>query len=1016
MGIDLNNNPYYDDYDGTKNYHQILFKPGEVVQARELTQIQSILKDQIKRFGDHVFQHGSVVIPGNSYADLSACYIKVDRSYNNVTLDLQYIEGKTINSVTTGVKAVVRKAVDLGDLGFVVLYVSYISGGTSGEVLFTKDEVLEETSTRQLQFKTHANDLDGAPVVGVGSIAYVNQGVYYINGVFGYVPTQSVVISPYDSLPTCSVVLRVTERIVTSNTDETLLDPAQDSYNYAAPGADRLQLILTLDRTEINETTSTDIIELMRYDNGELLEHSRYPKYSELEKQLARRTADESGDYVVNGLQTTLQEHLRAGTNGGAFPAPAGDADAIMVNVSPGKAYIQGFEVEKLGRSRIKIAKGRTTDHIKTTRNAFRPRFGNFLYVGNLKGLFTVANQQKITLWNTSATTGGTQIGSARIVAVDFHVNSANPIYKVYVTDYVINGTFTAEDVGGLRFTEGASGSGVVLTEIAGVPTKTLTADEVLSSSTGASCKLQYVDAGTSRVYVYKNTEALRLPRAKDTLTGATSGGQLVVLGKTVVGSSGINLPVFPTAKAPVASLRNTAGQWDIQYIVQKELSITTNSSGGGSVSISAGSINTPEIGTFFAFSANGTVSTNLFTVNSSGDTLTITGGPASSSIKVFCHVTKQNFAPKTKTLRTNTETVTAVGGVLTLAKYDIVRLVSITKSGADVAASVQLDNGQRDYRYDLGTIKGKNVLLSGAYEVAYEYFEHSTSGDFFCADSYSGIDGYLDLNISYRFKTTDIDLLNSIDFRRGVGVAGDLIVTETPFESDLQYYVPRIDAVVASKSGSISVVTGVPSEHPKPPMLSGNQMALDYIFVPAYTKTLATAAVSRIAVPGFKMVDINRISDRIENLEEFVTISAAEAEATRYEVLDAETGLNRFKTGYLVENFTDPFGLARTTNENYAASFVAGELNAATEVLECELKQIEATHVVDRDGYTFLPYTEEALIDQPLSSRITNVNPFLVISWNGKLRVDPPRDNWVETIALPTIFESETETIVIQL
>ena len=125
MGIDLNNNPYYDDYDGTKNYHQILFKPGEVVQARELTQIQSILKDQIKRFGDHVFQHGSVVIPGNSYADLSACYIKVDRSYNNVTLDLQYIEGKTVNSVTTGVKAVVRKAVDLGDLGFVVLYVSY---------------------------------------------------------------------------------------------------------------------------------------------------------------------------------------------------------------------------------------------------------------------------------------------------------------------------------------------------------------------------------------------------------------------------------------------------------------------------------------------------------------------------------------------------------------------------------------------------------------------------------------------------------------------------------------------------------------------------------------------------------------------------------------------------------------------------------------------------------------------------------------------------------------------------
>ena len=43
--------PYYDDFDETKNFHRILFRPGYAVQARELTQIQTIMQNQIERFG-----------------------------------------------------------------------------------------------------------------------------------------------------------------------------------------------------------------------------------------------------------------------------------------------------------------------------------------------------------------------------------------------------------------------------------------------------------------------------------------------------------------------------------------------------------------------------------------------------------------------------------------------------------------------------------------------------------------------------------------------------------------------------------------------------------------------------------------------------------------------------------------------------------------------------------------------------------------------------------------------------
>ena len=63
---DLNVTPYYDDYDSSDNFQQILARPGFAVQARELTQMQSILKNQIEKLGDVVLQEGTVVIPGQA--------------------------------------------------------------------------------------------------------------------------------------------------------------------------------------------------------------------------------------------------------------------------------------------------------------------------------------------------------------------------------------------------------------------------------------------------------------------------------------------------------------------------------------------------------------------------------------------------------------------------------------------------------------------------------------------------------------------------------------------------------------------------------------------------------------------------------------------------------------------------------------------------------------------------------------------------------------------------------------
>ena len=73
----LNVSPYYDDFSEDSLYHRVLFRPAFSVQARELTQMQSILQNQIERMGSHFFKEGSMVIPGQAGFDVTYSYVKL---------------------------------------------------------------------------------------------------------------------------------------------------------------------------------------------------------------------------------------------------------------------------------------------------------------------------------------------------------------------------------------------------------------------------------------------------------------------------------------------------------------------------------------------------------------------------------------------------------------------------------------------------------------------------------------------------------------------------------------------------------------------------------------------------------------------------------------------------------------------------------------------------------------------------------------------------------------------------
>lgn len=1033
MAIDKNIAPYYDDFDEFKNYHQMLFRPGYAVQARELTQMQSILKNQFAKFGDHIFKQGSIVIPGNSYSDMGVPFVKVASSYGNVVVDPEDWVNKVIVGSTSGVKAIVKTYVAATDTDPLTFYVGYVSGGVvddvpNGKVVFDAGEDIHLYENASI-----LTTVGTSTPTGLGSIANINTGVYYVNGTFVTVTKQSVVMSKYNTLPSCSVLLKITEQFVTFDDDVTLLDPAQGSYNFAAPGADRLKISLTLVTLPLNSTITDNYVEIMRYKDGVLLEHARTPKYNELEKFMARRTYDESGDYIVNGFQTDIVEHLKESNNGGL--STTGSRDNYAITVSPGKAYIQGFECEELATTNLIAPKARTASHVKINTVDLRPAYGRYIYITDVKGGPGISTRQSITLYNDNDPLNGsaTQIGTAKVLAIDYHrgdPTSNNAVYKLWIIDVTLTSTLTTmDDVGGIRFTGGSAAVVQILTSPLSLGTHSVGNIISYNSSTRVAT-VAYWDASVGELYVYKHDHTKATPKVGDQITNLTSNATSVVQKKQSLFGSDQNTAIFVLPREYVKSLRNASNQYDWKFTVQKQLSITTDGSGYGFVTIASGVMRTPEVGTFAAFSDTGVVSASLFSLNIAGNTLTVSGGPTSKTLTIYVTVDKSGISPRTKTLTSQSDSVsfTALQTTATLSKPDGYRIVSVLLGSTDVTDRFYLDNGQTDYAYyksSIVLVPGKTAPV-GTLTVNYQYFQHS-AGDFFVRDSYSLNAGYESFVLEYTSQTTGktYNLSNCLDCRPSVNssnnfstgaVVGDMLINNERWSSSIQFYVPRIDVLAYYRTGDLVIVQGKPDERPVAPNIGFEALAIEQYFVPAYTDNILEIVKTRSAIQRYTMKDISELSDRVGRLEEFSTLSASENTLVNYDVIDVSTGLSRFKTGYLVESFITPLVIAEIYDEEFSSAFDNESLIPAAEDMDCPVTLntgLSSGYQVT-GGFYSLPYTEVTFASQPLSSRITNLNPFLIIRWDGVLKCSPISDFWIEVFDRPTIFINRQETVTI--
>jgi len=344
MAIDFNTEPFFDDYNEDKKFYRILFRPGTAVQARELTQLQTILQEQIKRHGDHIFKEGSMIIPGQVAYDLDVSYVKLK---DDPTVDFAATFAAMKDQIIQDSNGTLAKVIDYtlseanseGTIEPNTLFVKFVASGSDelGNPLseFSPNEQLTliDGSTPYNIFVDDPDEIQAA-IVGKAGIASVQRGVYYIRGHFVLVPEQSIILDKYSNTPSYRIGLQLVEEVIYPESDESLLDNALGSPNYSAPGAARYFIDLQLTKLSLTTTADTDFIDLLRLSNGRVIFKVERTEYAEIEKTLARRTFDESGDYTLSPFPIKPRDY-RSNDRGGWSAAEKyifGDMISIITN------------------------------------------------------------------------------------------------------------------------------------------------------------------------------------------------------------------------------------------------------------------------------------------------------------------------------------------------------------------------------------------------------------------------------------------------------------------------------------------------------------------------------------------------------------------------------------------------------------------------------------------------------------------------------------------------------------
>lgn len=392
--------------------------------------------------------------------------------------------------------------------------------------------------------------------VGSGYGATIGEGVIYQKGFFTRVDKQLVVISKYSNTPdSLALGFSTNESIINSNIDTSLLDNALGSPNYTAPGADRLKLVPT--GTVISSTNAAsdpEFLTIVEFSNGLPYKQNIKTKFNILGDEIARRTFEESGNYVLDqfSLSTKDSANLNATQN------------TISVTIDPGLAYINGQRVETLRNFNTSVDKG--TDTASTTGVTISMDYGNYVRVKELAGGFNFAIGDYIKLYDTAQTyltdsvgatisMTGNQIGTARIrslVLDEGTPGTPGTTYRLYLFDIQMN---TGKNFSAVRSVYYDNGTYDGVADIALEADPTSGANVALLKDSNRSGLVFYTgiaaikDANTI-AYTYRNYRTDQQIASNGTLTFSTSANEVFPYTGTLSSTQVKDIIISPVANA----------------------------------------------------------------------------------------------------------------------------------------------------------------------------------------------------------------------------------------------------------------------------------------------------------------------------------------------------------------------------------------------------------------------------------------------------------------------------------
>jgi hypothetical protein len=388
----------------------------------------------------------------------------------------------------------------------------------------------------------------------------------------------------------------------------------------------------------------------------------------------------------------------------------------------------------------------------------------------------------------------------------------------------------------------------------------------------------------------------------------------------------------------------------------------------------------------------------------------------------------------------------------LSLRKADIYKVEEValnSAGGTDISNFFTVDNGQRDNYYGIGRlIKKSDVTLpTGANAfIRYRYFTHNTStGSHFDMTSYPTGDsvGYAGIP-DYRLSTGEtINLRDYLDFRPvagiladsagvmqytfdsaggGAAIVHDLPVNADTFDVNAVYYLPRADRLVLSSEdtnnalprGQVKYIEGVPAHDPQLPSIPDGTLPIYNFFLNGFTLNESDLSSEILEAKRFTMSDIQRLEDRIDDLEELTTLSLLENSTDALTVIDS-AGNERTKAGFLADNFRN-YAFSDFTREEYRAVIQENQGFMQPQVVTNEIRMIydSSNSTTARGGIKTAPLGELVTlpidssftyIDQSLATETENINPFAVITGQGVVQLSPATDTWVERRRAPEVL-----------